>query len=261
MDDWKETEVFIVVKTYPNSSRKYQEVVCTAAITKEGEWIRLYPIQFRQLEDEKKFNKYTWVRTRIKRARKDRRPDSYHPDMDHFEVLRTVSSRDNWAERKAIIYPTRSKSIEELKEQKKSLGIFKPLEIRDLKIERNDKSSRANPPKYSQLNLFVPDLPKDLESIPYDFSYVYKCNDSRCKGHTQIILDWEIYQAFRNWRHRYGEEGALERIREKWLYEICGPNKDTHLIVGTHNRFNKFMVLGVFYPKVERQQSIFDFMD
>lgn len=83
VNEWVDTKIYIVVKTYPNSSRKYQETVCTAGITEGGEWIRLYPIQFRQMEKEKQFKKYTWVKTRIKRAN-DHRTDSYHPDMNHF---------------------------------------------------------------------------------------------------------------------------------------------------------------------------------
>lgn len=264
-EEWKEVEVFVVVKTYPNASRKYQEVVCTAAITKEGEWIRLYPIQFRQMEKERQFKKYTWVKTRIKRAsKKDRRSDSYYPDMDHFEIIREVSTKNNWDERKLIVLPTRSNSLEEIKErlgtEGKSLGIFKPREITDFKIIRNEKSSRANPSKHVQGSLFVPEPPKELESIPYDFKYVFKCDDSRCKGHTMIILDWEINQAFRKWTRKYGsEETALEKIRYRWFEDICGPDKDTHLIVGSHNRFvDTFMVLGVFYPKKEAQLSLFD---
>ena len=263
--EWEEVEVFVVVKTYPNASRKYQEVVCTAAITEEGEWIRLYPIQFRQMEKERQFNKYTWVKTRIKRATRDRRSDSYYPDMDNFEIIRCISTEDNWYERKKIVYPTLSKSLEEIKgqfkEKGKSLGIFKPLEITDLKIVKNKDSSRANPSENVQGSLFVPEPPKELESIPYDFKYVFKCDDFGCKGHTMIILDWEINQAFRKWTRIYGsEEAALEKIRYRWFEDICGPDKDTHLIVGNHNRFfHSFMVLGVFYPKKEDQLTLFDF--
>jgi hypothetical protein len=52
----KETKkVFITVKTYPTSSKKYDELVCT---TKDGNWIRLYPIEFRKLPYDKQYKKY-----------------------------------------------------------------------------------------------------------------------------------------------------------------------------------------------------------
>jgi hypothetical protein len=40
--------VFITVKTYPPLSEKYDELVCTAGISEDGSWIRLYPPVDRQ---------------------------------------------------------------------------------------------------------------------------------------------------------------------------------------------------------------------
>ena len=47
--------VFITVKTYPNISDKYAELVCTAGILEDGTWIRLYPVPFRLLKKEQQF--------------------------------------------------------------------------------------------------------------------------------------------------------------------------------------------------------------
>lgn len=41
--------IFIIAKTYPTRSKKYKELVCTAGIKKDGEWIRIYPVPFRSL--------------------------------------------------------------------------------------------------------------------------------------------------------------------------------------------------------------------
>ena len=49
----KKTRVFITVKAYPTLSYKYDELVCTAGITDEGKWMRIYPVPFRHLEWEK----------------------------------------------------------------------------------------------------------------------------------------------------------------------------------------------------------------
>jgi len=51
-------KVLITVKAYPAISKKYNETVCTAGITEEGKWIRIYPIPFRQLEYDNQFRKY-----------------------------------------------------------------------------------------------------------------------------------------------------------------------------------------------------------
>lgn len=51
-------KILITVLTYPTPSHKYIETVCTAGITEEGDWIRIYPIKLRMLEG--KIQKYHW---------------------------------------------------------------------------------------------------------------------------------------------------------------------------------------------------------
>ena len=45
---WERKRLLLAVKAYPERSRKHGDVVCTAGITEEGEWIRLYPIDFQE---------------------------------------------------------------------------------------------------------------------------------------------------------------------------------------------------------------------
>lgn len=40
-----------------------------------------------------------------------------------------------------------------------------------------------------------------LEVIPHRFVYCYECPEPDCPGHRQGIIDWEIHQAYRKWRH------------------------------------------------------------
>ncbi len=49
--------VLITVKTYPIPSSKYDELVCTAGVTETGDFVRLYPINFRDLPYYQKFKK------------------------------------------------------------------------------------------------------------------------------------------------------------------------------------------------------------
>lgn len=53
--------VLITVKTYPIPSSKYDELVCTAGVTETGDFVRLYPINFRDLPYDKQFTKYQWI--------------------------------------------------------------------------------------------------------------------------------------------------------------------------------------------------------
>ena len=51
----------IVVRTYPTPARKGIEVSCTAAITDQGEWLRLFPVPYRFLKLDKRIQKYQWI--------------------------------------------------------------------------------------------------------------------------------------------------------------------------------------------------------
>jgi hypothetical protein len=70
-------KALIVVRTYPVPAKTGVEVSCTAAITDKGEWLRLFPIPYRLLDEDKKFRKYQWVNVEAIKATKDSRPESY----------------------------------------------------------------------------------------------------------------------------------------------------------------------------------------
>ena len=55
------TKVLITVMTYPYPSREYRETVCTAGITEAGQWVRLYPIDYRYRPEHQKFRKWQWI--------------------------------------------------------------------------------------------------------------------------------------------------------------------------------------------------------
>ncbi|MDD2599832.1 MAG: hypothetical protein PHO37_11490 [Kiritimatiellae bacterium] len=53
--------ILITVKTYPTLSNKYGETVCTAGLREDGNWIRIYPVPFRRIDDLKRYKKYEWI--------------------------------------------------------------------------------------------------------------------------------------------------------------------------------------------------------
>jgi transcriptional regulator with XRE-family HTH domain len=68
-------------------------------------------------------------------------------------------------------------------------------------------------------------------------------------GHHQSILDWEIGQAYRSWRGRYGEHEVLDRVRHRWFDELTSRDKDPYFLVGNARQHpTAFMVLGVVWP-------------
>lgn len=53
-------EVMVTVKTYPNPSETYGETVCVAGVRLDRggpEWIRLYPVKFRNADFDSQFRK------------------------------------------------------------------------------------------------------------------------------------------------------------------------------------------------------------
>lgn len=128
--------------------------------------------------------------------------------------------------------------------------MFKPHKINFIWKNVKPKDEIKREASYAQLSLFKKN--KDpIEFIPYDFRYIFYCQDSDdCQGHDLPIRDWEIFEAYRKWRNQYDNESTLiNKIKTKWLDELCGKDKDIYFIVGNTQRFRRnFMVLSVFWP-------------
>ncbi len=254
--------VLVTVKTYPNASKKYGETVCVAGIDLDAKkWIRLYPIPYRDLDKYQMFPKYSIIEVRGQKNPSDTRPESYKVDSDSIRILEHIDTDKGktWRRRGAIVIPTRSESfcniLEENQKSNKSLGIFKPqnVKFKYKKAKPVDLEERKN--SYNQLGLYSRSK-RPIEPIPYDFRYSFTCyNRPDCPGHDLMIIDWEIFQAYRQWRDDYAtEEILLEKIRYKWVDEMCTDEYDIYFYVGNaFLRRKNFMVLGTFYPRIKNR--------
>jgi hypothetical protein len=260
---WLDREGIITVKTYPNPSKKYHETVCVAAITREDGWVRLYPVRFRSMPEERQFKKYHRIRFRMQKSDRDPRPESYRLEEDSIELVREIGTTQQWKERREWIDPTLSAGMCEIQALQKSegklLGAFRPEAVTDLLIEEGTADwSEKQTSSMDQLLLFE-ERPTRLEKIPFVFKLEYKCNSGNCRGHSQSIIDWEIMELYRNIRRTTrNPDERKAKIRQKYLDELCSPKKDTTLFVGNHNLYPvTFMVLSVFWPPKERQKLLF----
>lgn len=265
-------KVLITVKTYPIPSSKYDELVCTAGVTETGDFIRLYPINFRDLPYSQQYKKYQWLEVdAVKHTGRDSRRESYRPDCNSIRLIgEPIPSANNWAERSKYALGKASRSMEELfskqEQDKTSLGIFRPKEVLDLVIKpaeadwkpgfkaalmqqrlwENRKASKEPPRK-----------------IPFKFQYKFSCDDPRCKGHQTMIEDWEVGALY--WK--CVDAGATPReacvkVKQKFLEELCATEKDTHFYVGTILAYPRtWVIIGVYWPKREaltpEQDSLF----
>lgn len=264
MNSREKRKVLITVKTYPIPSKKYDELVCTAGVTETGEFIRLYPINFRDLPYLQQYKKYQWIEIEVeKHQRHDMRKESYWPNCKSIKILGEPipSNPGNWAERAKYALAKKSRSMEDLSDQqatdRTSLGIFKPKKVNDLIVSPDTPDW---PPKFlaelRQQRLFeyrkktlVPP-----RKVPFKFHYSFECDDPRCKGnHRMMIEDWEVGALF--WKmvdKGHSQVEAAQKVRDKFLNDLCAPDKDTYFYVGTILAHPKnWMIIGLFYPSIK----------
>lgn len=85
----RQLKLLITVKAAPTPSATYGETVCVAGVSTDLSapgWLRLYPINFRYLQQDLAFKKYDVVSVEARPARDDGRSESWRPRMDSLRV-------------------------------------------------------------------------------------------------------------------------------------------------------------------------------
>ena len=264
-------KVLICVKTYPTLSGKYDELVCTAGVKKDGTWIRIYPVPCRKLNYSKQYAKWQWIELDLIRNNKDLRPESFRPNLDHpISLLEKVDTSNNWAKRKEIVLRNVKTNMTDLileakdPNKRTSLAILKPTKVIDFvcePCERDWDKSKLEAVKahQEQLELFeqeeVSEIFKVVQKIPYKFSYVFETEDGIKR--TMMIEDWELGMLYLNsLKAANGNEKiACQMVREKY-FDVFTNNKDLYFFLGTTLKFhniapNPFIIIGIFYPPKE----------
>ena len=252
---YTKTKVLITVMTYPHPSQGYGELICTAGVTGDGKWIRLYPIDYRYRPFNQQFQKYQWIEVELAEqgSKSDQRKESRKPSLDSIRLLgEPLDTKNNWEARRRIIDPLPVRTLNEFitlyDQDRTSLGIVRPTRVLDLTIEKSDPDWKpAHQRALNQLRLFGPQ-PKHLAKIPFKFRYVFECEDSS-KPHNAMIADWELGVLYLKEVKRLGnEQKAAESVKNKFFNQICDLNKDTRFFMGTVFPHNTWIVLGIFWP-------------
>jgi hypothetical protein len=275
-------KILITVKAYPAISKKHGETVCTAGITETGQWIRIYPIPFRQLDYNNQFHKYDWVELDLIRNIKDFRPESYRPiNLKEIETIGHIETdRNTWPHRreaildKAKVYRNLAELIAEAKDNTicTSLAIFKPTKIIDFiykpVISAWDKNKlQALQSLQMQGNLFENEDENDIQEfeivdkLPYKFSFRFL--DDSGKESTLMIEDWETGSLYWNVlkKHEGDEILACEDVKKKYFNDFA-KTKDYYFFLGTtmknhYKSKNPFVIIGDFRPKKITQEGLF----
>jgi hypothetical protein len=250
---WEEKDILITVKTYSDASKANSEAGYIAGVS-DGRWIRLYPLRYPHLPYRIMFRKYDIIRVNVVKNTSDSRPESFHPDSDSIVRISHLGTGNHWEKRREYLLPTANESMcEIIKLQKsagKSIGMFKPRQVKDLIITR-EKDEWAKEERKVQLSFERKTNP--IENIPYSFTYFYKCEDKRCKGHKMKCYDWELARLYRKLKVEHSGNSQLieEHIRARFLDQMFGPQKDSYFFVGNRISYpQRFVILGVFCPPI-----------
>jgi hypothetical protein len=260
---WVRRRVLIVVRTYPAPAKSTIEASCTAAISDDGQWVRMFPVPARLMDHDRRFAKWQWIEVDLLKAPRDPRPESYKLNPDSIVIGENVGTQDGWRARRQIINPLRRPSMCHIQKERDehdhpTLGVFRPHEIRRLIIapaaEQWTESQLAT---LTQDTLFEKAPAQPLEKIPFDFRYEFRCGDVDCRGHTMMCTDWEMGQAYRSWRREYGDQWEA-KFRQRFETEMIEKN-ETQFFVGTvHQHPSSWIIVGLFYPPKQATADLFD---
>ena len=116
-----ETEAIVIIKAAPQAGRRHGETVCCAGIDLQGDWLRLYPISFRRLDQGQKFGRWNRVKFKWRRPIDDRRIESRRVDQESLEIVGTLKK----AERERFLANSIVTSLDKEREEERSLALLK----------------------------------------------------------------------------------------------------------------------------------------
>jgi hypothetical protein len=273
----RQARILILCKTYPSPSGQHIETSCVAGMEEDGRLIRLFPIPFRLVGDDKQFKKWQWAKARIDKAPNDHRPESHKVFIDTIvcdgdplptsrgwqarrEQLRSIPIFDDFA---GLDTARASRGV--------TLGLLRPFRVLGLDITPTEKPDWTKEEKEKlvqherQSGLFDEADAKriaTLRKVPFDFHYHYaSIVDDETRTYRHKIADWEAGALYWNCRSRYGDhwEAAFRAKLEKDL-----PAADLMFLMGTIHRFpDQWLIVSLIYPpkpptEPPRQGTLFE---
>lgn len=245
------TEAVVIIKAAPQVGQRHGETVCCAGIDLYGNWLRLYPVSFRQLDDGQKFGRWDRIRFDWRAPNDDRRPESRRVDQQSIEIAGDLKP----SERERFLAKSIVTSVNREREAGKSLALLRPdisefvitkKSAQDISIEQTRfEAIRA------QADFFAKEV-VPYRPCPYQFQYRYRSDDGERFGTCQ---DWEIEATFFHWSKSYGEMKAVAEMQR--VFGEVMPKKGLLLAMGTHSQYpDTWLINGVVRLDDVRQQSL-----
>lgn len=263
------SRILILCKTYPSPSSKYAETSCVAGVDESGRLIRLFPVPFRFVSDDRQFKKWQWIEARIEKAKDDNRPESHRVKVDTIKCdTAPLSTSDNWAERRrclaAVPVFEDFASLDNARVKSGvTLGLVKPTKVASLELtsakssDWTDEERKKLVQMQRQANLFdeTDATVRTLRKVPFDFHYQYECSgQSGPVSYRHKIVDWEASALYWNVTRDHGAnwEPPFRDKLERYMRE-----RDLMFLMGTIHRFpDQWLIVSLIYPPKRQPESV-----
>lgn len=223
------------MKALPHRSSNYAETVCCAGIGHDAKWRRLYPVQFRILENEQKFKRWQWIQYEFTTSKNDTRAESQKVIPESITAKGILKAR----ERVTILNPLIRPTLKDADTKGESLTLLRPKTISfswkrksetQISDERIKHAELAN-----QLSLLDKNPAPPLTPCPYSFHV--KWTDQENSNHMHTCDDWETSTAFFvRRRSEENDEAALNSLKS--TYENDYMRAGMAMAFSTHSRRN-----------------------
>jgi hypothetical protein len=273
----RKSQVLILCKTYPSPSSRYSETSCVAGVENRSSLVRLFPVPFRLIDDERKFKKWQLIEAVLEKSKDDHRGESHRIKIDTIQAsAKPITTKNHWRTRRELIsrIPIQHDfaEVEANRELRgETLALLRPGEIVSFDITPTDTPdwTEAEVDKLiqhqRQIGLFDAGdrrAIRRLRKLPFDFHYRYRCETSSgAVEYRHKIVDWEIGALF--WRCQKLHGASWEApFRDK--FERALPLTDLIFLMGTIHRFpNQWLIVSLIYPPkqqagLEPQLSLLD---
>jgi len=236
---WEKESIIILVKAAPNWSKKYKKYqICTAGISQDGGWRRLYPFPERNML-AKDIHIWDIIELEMSEPADDVRPESRKIKPESIVKIGRLEDRE---ERRKFLNRIAEQSLEIPLKEKRTMALIRP------RIE--DFKTMTRPPEPKQFTLEG----KTFKLRPYgDVGLYYRwccpkpCRYCRERPHVMECFDWGVNILYKKYPN---EKDAKVKVKHKCFYEMKYDN-DTWFVLGTHSLrpWKKWMIVGLLWMK------------
>jgi len=240
--------ILVIGKTSPQWSKKRKDLlICTAGITENFEWRRLRPIPISDLD---RIHNFSWIDVNVTQHRvRDPRPESRKVLKNTPNYLREVRNIEEPSVRKWYIEECVQPSIEKMRQERKTLGIIKPIMEGFEITEPKEQSKNELDDAQTSLTLWAPNYyverkvaeeiwKKEYAQKEFVVKFKFSCGEEcKCRHPHEIsVLDIELFMLY---QHLYRKHQDRNLVFEKMHQKIEKVHKenDIYLGMGTHRSY------------------------